>query len=80
MLSRLAAMFAWLSSIWKRPAIDVAAEQNADNWLKSGMQGKPPVGATTTNAFIQFLRHRFEPIRSRAAQLDPTTTRRFGEL
>jgi hypothetical protein len=67
-------MFAWLSSVWKRPAIDVAAEQNADNWLKSGMQGKPPVGATTTHAF------RFEPIRSQAAQLDPTTTRRFGEL
>jgi hypothetical protein len=44
------------------------------------MQGKPPAGATTTNAFIQFLRSRFEPIRSQAVELDPTTCRRYGEL
>ena len=80
MRPRLAAMFSWLSSIWQRPAIDSAAEQNAINWLESGMQGRPPAGATTTHAFIQFLRKRFEPIRSQAAQLDPTTTRRYGDL
>jgi hypothetical protein len=44
------------------------------------MPGKPPAGAATTNAFIQFLRARFEPIRAQAAQTDPTTNRIFGRL
>ncbi|HEX4164267.1 MAG TPA: hypothetical protein VHZ55_02235 [Bryobacteraceae bacterium] len=80
MRPRLAALFSWLSSVWKEPTLDAAAEENATRWLQSGMQGKPPPGATTTRAFIQFLRSRFEPIRSEAAQLDPSTNRRFGVL
>jgi S-formylglutathione hydrolase len=80
MRPRLAAMFSWLSSVWRKPAIDLAAEQNALDWLRSDMQSKPPAGATTTNSFIHFLRSNFEPIRSQAAQRDPTTTRRYGEL
>jgi hypothetical protein len=49
------------------------------------MQGKPPNGATTTNAtttnaFIHFLRAGFEPLRAQAAQSDPTTNRRFGNF
>jgi|SRR5579875_2260756 len=80
MRPRLAAMFSWLSSVWDRPAIDLAAEQNATEWLQSGMQGRPPAGVTTTEAFIQFLRSRLAPVRSQAAQLDPSTNRRFGLL
>lgn len=48
------------------PAIDLAAEQNATEWLQSGMQGKPPAGTTTADAFIDFLRRRFDPLRSQA--------------
>lgn len=77
---RLAALFSWLTSLWKEPPLDAAAEENATRWLQSGMQGKPPAGATTTKAFIRFLRTRFEPIRSDAAKLDPSTYRRFGVL
>ena len=44
------------------------------------MQDKPPAGATTTSAFIQFLRAGFEPRRTQAAQSDPTTNRRFGHF
>ena len=72
MRPRLAAMFSWLSSVWRKSPIDLAAEEKAVRWLQSGMQGKPPAGATTTDAFIQFLRSSFEPIRSEAAKLDPT--------
>lgn len=80
MRPRLAAMFSWLSSVWQESAIDLVAEENAARWLNSGMQTKPPAGATTTRAFIDFLRSKFEPIRSQAAQIDPTASRRFGEL
>lgn len=80
MRPRLAALFSWLTSLWRPQAIDTAAEQSATLWLESGMQGKPPSGATSTRAFIRFLRSRFEPVRSRAAELDPSTKRRFGLL
>ena len=77
---RLRAMFAWFGSIWNPAAVDAAAEQAATVWLESGMQGKSPAGATTTNSFIRFLRSRFEPLRAQAAQSDPTTNRNFGQL
>lgn len=80
LLPRLHAMFAWFASIWNPPPLDSAAEQAATAWLHSGMQGKPPAGATTTNAFIRFLRARFESLREQAAQTDPATNRRFGRL
>jgi hypothetical protein len=44
------------------------------------MHGKPPAGATATNAFVAFLRARFAPIRAAAAEKDPTTNRRFGSF
>jgi S-formylglutathione hydrolase len=81
MRPRLSAMMAWLGSMLNSMAPDAAAaaaEQSATVWLQSGMQGKPPAGATATNAFIHFLRTRFEPIRAAAAEKDPTTNRRFG--
>jgi S-formylglutathione hydrolase len=78
MRPRLRAMFAWLESLWKPAQPDAAVEQAATTWLQSGRQGKPPAGATTTNAFIQFLRASFEPLRAQAAKSDPTATRRFG--
>ncbi len=78
MRPRLCAMFGWLGSLWTQPPLDTAAEQSATSWLQSGMQGKPPTGATTTNAFIYFLRGRFEPLRAQAAEADPTAKRRFG--
>jgi S-formylglutathione hydrolase len=80
MRPRLGAMFSWLSSVWHEPDVERTAEEIAAVWLESGMQGKPPSGATTTHAFIRFLRGRFEPIRARALETDPTTTRRFGVL
>jgi len=80
MRPRLRTMFAWLGSLWNRPAADAAMEQAAIEWLQSGMQGKPPAGATTTDAFIRFLRARFEPIRDRAAAGDPSVKRRYGVL
>jgi len=42
------------------------------------MQGKAPIGATTTNAFIRFMRAGFEPLRAKAAEADPNAERRFG--
>jgi len=78
MLPRLRAMFAWFGTLWHPPLPDAAAEQSAAGWLESGMQGKPPARATTTKAFLHFLRTRFEPIRAAAANEDPTTNRRFG--
>jgi S-formylglutathione hydrolase len=78
MRPRLRAMFAWLGSLWTAPQPDAAAEQAATEWLQSGMQGKPPAGATATNAFIRFLRAGFEPLRAQAAQNDSTTNRRLG--
>ena len=77
---RLRAMFAWFGSLWRPPQPDTALEESATVWLESGMQGRPPAGATTTNAFIHFLRARFEPIRDQAARSDPTTNRIFGRL
>ncbi|HEX4807321.1 MAG TPA: alpha/beta hydrolase-fold protein [Bryobacteraceae bacterium] len=78
MRPRLYAMFAWIGSLWNPLRSDAAAEEAAMVWLNSGMEGKPPAGATTTSAFIHFLRARFEPLRAQAAQNDPTTKRRFG--
>jgi hypothetical protein len=73
-------MFSWFGSVWNPPAEDPAAEQAATDWLESGMQAKPPSGATTTQAFIDFLRARFKPLRAQAAQTDPTAHRRFGRF
>lgn len=78
MRPRLCTMFGWLGSLRTELSLDTAAEQTATIWLQSGMQGKLPAGATTTNAFIRFLRSRFEPLRAQAAEIDPTTKRRFG--
>jgi S-formylglutathione hydrolase len=75
---RLHAMLSWFGTLWNPAATDAAAEQSATEWLQSGMQGKPPGGATATNAFIEFLRARFEPLRADAAKRDPNTNRRFG--
>jgi S-formylglutathione hydrolase len=81
MRPRLRAMFAWLgSSLWNSAPLHAAAEQAATVWLQSGMQGKPPAGATTTDGFIRFLRASFEPLRAQAAKSDPTTNRIFGSL
>jgi S-formylglutathione hydrolase len=80
MRPRLSAMFAWFGSLWNPAQPDTGMEESATAWLESGMQGKPPSGATTTNAFIHFLRARFEPIRAEAARSDPTTNRIFGRL
>jgi S-formylglutathione hydrolase len=80
MRPRLRAMFAWFGSLWNPAATDAERERTASAWLASGMQGRPPAGATTTNAFLQFLRARFDPLREEAARLDPDTRRRFGRL
>ncbi len=80
MRPRLRAMFAWFGSLLNPAPLDAAAEQTATVWLQSGMKGRPPAGATATNAFIRFLRARFEPIRAQAAQSDPATNRNFGRF
>ena len=80
MRPRLRAMFAWFGTLWNPAPPDTVAEQAATNWLHSGMKGKPPAGATATEAFLHFLRTRFEPVRAAAANEDPTTSRRFGLL
>jgi S-formylglutathione hydrolase len=80
MRPRLRAMLAWFATLWNPMRTDAAVEQSATGWLESGMKGKPPAGATTTNAFLQFLRARLEPIRAAAAKEDPTTNRRFGSF
>lgn len=78
MVPRMFAMFVWFGSLWNPPAADAAIEQAAAVWLQSGMQGKPPAGATTTNAFIHSMRSGFEPLRAQAAEHDASTKRRFG--
>jgi S-formylglutathione hydrolase len=78
MRPRLRAMLAWFGTLWNPMRTDVAVEQSAARWLESGMKGKPPAGATTTQAFLRFLRARFEPIRAAGAKEDPSTNRRFG--
>ncbi len=80
MRPRLRAMFAWLASLWAIAVPDPAMEDAAAQWLQSGMKGKPPAGATTTNAFVSFLRSGFEPLRAQATEKDPTTSRRYGRL
>jgi S-formylglutathione hydrolase len=80
MRPRLRAMLAWFGTLWNPMPTDAVVEQSAAGWLQSGMQGKPPAGATTTKAFLQFLRARFEPIRAAAAREDPTADRRYGSL
>lgn len=80
MRPRLQAMFAWLGTLWRPVLADPALERAATEWLQSGMAGKPPAGATTTNAFILFLRSRFDPVRAAAAESDPTVTRRYVRL
>jgi S-formylglutathione hydrolase len=80
MRPRLRAMFAWFGSLLNPAQLDPATEEAATLWLQSGMQGKPPAGATTTNAFLGFLRARFDPLRAQAAQNDPGATRLFGRL
>ena len=77
MRPRMRSMFEWLGRAWSS---DDAVEAATRIWLESGMQGKPPAGATTTQAFIEFLRARFEPVRAEAAKRDPTTARRLGKL
>ena len=55
MRPRLCAMFAWFRSLWRPATSSDAEEEAARLWLEAGMKGKPPAGATTTNAFIRFL-------------------------
>jgi S-formylglutathione hydrolase len=78
MRPRLRAMFAWLGAVLSPPAPNAAVEHSASEWLQSGMQGNPPAGATTSDAFIRFMRARFEPLRAKAAESDPSTARRYG--
>jgi len=80
MRPRLRAMFEWFKTLWHPTLPDAVVEQSATGWLQSGMKGRPPAGATTTEAFLQFLRARLEPIRATAAKEDPTTYRRLGLL
>jgi S-formylglutathione hydrolase len=80
MRPRLRAMFAWIGSLWNPITPDRDAEKAATIWLQSGMKGKAPAGATTTNAFIRFMRAGFEPLRTRAEETDPDTKRRFGRF
>ncbi len=80
MRPRLRAMLRWFGTILHPTPPDPVAEQSATGWLQSGMQGRPPAGATATEAFLAFLRARFEPIRAAAAKEDPTTYRRFGSF
>ena len=80
MRPRLRSMFGWLGSLAKPADQDPVAERAAAVWLESGMQGKPPAGATSTRTFIDFLRARFDPLRSQAAETDSTASRRFGRL
>ena len=80
MRPRLKSMFAWFTSILHPAAVDGDTEKAAAAWLQAGMTGKPPAGATTTNAFIDFLRVRFEPLREQAAQSDSDTHRALGRL
>jgi S-formylglutathione hydrolase len=80
MRPRLRAMLAWIGTLWNPLRTDAVVEHSATGWLESGMKGKPPAGATTTEAFLQFLRARLEPIRAAAAKEDPSTNRRFGSF
>ena len=80
MRPRMHAMFAWFGRLWNPAPLNDAAEEAAREWLESGMQGKPPAGATSTEAFIRFLRGRFEPLRVQAAKSDPTASRGFGRI
>lgn len=80
MRPRMRAMFAWLGAILNPPVADTAVEQAAAAWFDSGMQGKPPAGATTSEAFMRCMRARFEPLRAKAAESDPATARRYGKL
>jgi S-formylglutathione hydrolase len=80
MRPRMRAMFSWFTSLWAPPAGEAEVERAAAAWLQSGMQGKPPAGATATHAFIRFLRARFEPLRAQAATEDPATHRGYGKL
>jgi S-formylglutathione hydrolase len=80
MRPRLRAMFAWLGAVLSPPAVDAAAEEAASEWLKSGMKGKAPAGATTSDAFIQFMRANFKALREKAAESDSTARRRYGVL
>jgi S-formylglutathione hydrolase len=77
---RLHAMFAWTDSVWNPARTDEAVEQAAVEWLQGGMKGKPPAGATTTEAFVRFLRGQFAAMRAKAAESDPSAERRFGRL
>jgi hypothetical protein len=74
------AMFAWFGGVVNPAPRDPAAEEAAARWIESGMQGKPPAGATATERFIQTLRARFEPLRDKAAERDPTVKRRLGPV
>jgi S-formylglutathione hydrolase len=80
MRPRMRAMFSWIATALRPPVADSAMEEAAAAWLGSGMQGKPPAGATTSEAFIRFIRARFEPLREKAAESDPTVKRRYGVL
>jgi S-formylglutathione hydrolase len=75
MRPRMRAMFGWLGAILRPPAVDAAMEQAAAEWLASGMKGNPPAGATTTEAFVRFMRARFEPLRTEA-----DAKRRYGQM
>ncbi len=74
---RLREMFRWLGAVVSPAAPDGSLEEAAIAWLQSGMQGKPPAGATTTQAFLDAMRARFEPLRQ---QTGDEGRRRFGRL
>jgi len=80
MRPRLRAMFAWLGEVLRPPLANAALEQAATEWLQSGMRSKPPAGATTTQAFINFMRAQFVPLRAKAAESDASVKRRYGVL
>jgi S-formylglutathione hydrolase len=78
MRPRMRAMFSWIATVLRPPVADSAMEEAAAAWLGSGMQGKPPAGATTSEAFIRYMRARFKPLREKASESDPTVKRRYG--
>ncbi len=84
-IPRLREAFAWLGSTISAsephdaPKTD-AEEQAVRDWIQRGLAGEPVKVDPTSTAFIVALRAQLEPARERAAQVDPTTRRRYGIL
>ena len=76
--------YSWVGSILTRPTSQddqvTAAEHAWVEWMESPAKGNPPLIDPASPAMIRSYRTWLASARKKAAEVDPTTNRRYGIL